>query len=76
MSQAQFFYEVDREQAEMEAVNTELQILAAEAREEKIDEQFRQFLQEVFGGLYEEIDVGCEFDLIQDMEAGWDLHKA
>jgi hypothetical protein len=76
MSQAQFFYEVDREQAEMEDVNTELQILAAEAREEKIDEQFRQFLQEVFGDLYEEIDVGCEFDLIQDMEAGWDLHKA
>ena len=76
MSQAQFFYEVDREQAEMEDVNGELQILADEVHQEVIDEQFRRFLQEVFGALYEEIDLGCEFDLIQDMEAGWDLHKA
>ncbi len=76
MSQAQFFYEVNREQAEMEDVNAELQILADEVQQEVIEEQFRRFLQEVFGALYEEIDLGCEFDLIQDMEAGWDLHKA
>jgi hypothetical protein len=76
MSQAQFFYEVDREQAEIEDVNAELHILADEVQQEVIEEQFRRFLQEVFGALYEEIDLGCEFDLIQDMEAGWDLHKA
>ena len=33
MSQAQFFYEVDREQAEMEDVNAELQILADEVQQ-------------------------------------------
>ncbi len=75
--QDRFFHEVDRQEAELAEVNSELQILAEASRDEVISEQFREYMQAVFGALYQEIDVGCEWDqeLISSLEAGWDLHK-
>ena len=77
MDADRFFHVVDREAAEIDYINGQLLILANEAKEEVIAEMYNEYVQAMFKELYEEIDVGCEFDpeLLADMEAGWDLDR-
>lgn len=63
--QDRFFHEVDRQEAELAEVNSELQILAEASRDEVISEQFHEYMQAVFGELYQVFDVGCEWDLFK-----------
>ena len=75
MDADRFFYEVAREEAEMDMINDELLELADAAREEVVAAQYQQFLQDVFGDIYNELQVqdwllmveenhaGCEFDI-------------
>jgi hypothetical protein len=64
MDADRFFHEVDREAAELDHVNGELRMLANELIDEQIEEEYRQFIQDMLGTIYEELDVGCEFDRV------------
>lgn len=63
MDQDRFFFEVDREAAEIDFVNSELQILAQEAADEAADEQYREWLDSILDEFY-----GDEFP-----DSDWDI---
>ena len=63
MDQDRFFHEVDREQAELESVNDELQELAMEARDEEIELTYTEYLQTMLHSFYEECFPDTQWDV-------------
>jgi len=63
MDQERFFYEVDREQAEIEQINGDLQELATEACDEEIEMAYAEFLQVMLHSFYEECFAETEWEV-------------
>lgn len=55
MDQDRFFFEVDRQEAELDEINLELNELAEFQKEAKAQEEYQEFLQALFAKFYEEL---------------------
>lgn len=55
MDQDRFFFEVDRQEAELDVINLELNELAEFQKEAKAQEEYQEFLQALFAKFYEEL---------------------
>lgn len=63
MDQAMFFHQVDREQAEIDFVNSELQILADEAIAEAQYDAYLEFVDAQLCEFYDEVFPDSEWDI-------------
>ena len=55
MDQDRFFFEVDRQEAELDVINLELNELAEFQKAAKAEEEYQEFLQALFAKFYEEL---------------------
>ena len=55
MDQDRFFFEVDRQEAELDVINLELNELAEFQKEAKAQEEYQEFLAAMFAKFYEEL---------------------
>lgn len=63
MDQEMFFYQVDREAAEIEMINKELSIIADENIQENIDAAYKEWLQAMTKAFYDEVFPVSEWDI-------------
>lgn len=55
MDQDRFFHEIDRQAEELDVINLELNELAEQAMEQKVQDMYDDFIQAMLGSLYEEL---------------------
>jgi len=55
MDQDRFFFEVDRQEAELDEINLVLNELAEFQKEAKVQEEYQEYLQALFAKFYEEL---------------------
>lgn len=54
MDQDRFFHEIDRQAEELDVINLELNELAEQAMEQKVQDMYDDFIQSMLSSLYEE----------------------
>ncbi len=54
MDQDRFFHEIDRQAEELDVINLELNELAEQAIEQKVQDMYDDFIQSMLSSLYEE----------------------
>jgi hypothetical protein len=54
MDQDRFFHEIDRQAEELDVINLELNELAEQAIEQRVQDMYDDFIQSMLSSLYEE----------------------